>query len=161
MTRRWLFALLLAASTTALGAEAPPVSPDPELERRVMAIGEELRCLVCQNQTIADSHAELATDLKNMVRQMLKSGKTDREIKEFMVQRYGDFVLYRPPMKTTTWMLWVGPFLLLLGGLGILLFKLRLRTQRVVDEPMVTEQHARARALLAPATNNQSTTESK
>ncbi|MBN9423942.1 cytochrome c-type biogenesis protein CcmH [Azospira sp. APE16] len=160
MARRWLFALLLAASTTVLGAEALPVSPDPELERRVMAIAEELRCLVCQNQTIADSHAELATDLKNQVRQMLKSGKTDREIKEFMVQRYGDFVLYRPPMKTTTWMLWVGPFLLLLGGLGILLFKLRLRTKRVVDEPMVTEQHARARVLLAPATNNQSTTES-
>lgn len=87
MARRWLFALLLAASTTVLGAEALPVSPDPELERRVMAIAEELRCLVCQNQTIADSHAELATDLKNQVRQMLKSGKTDREIKEFMVQR--------------------------------------------------------------------------
>lgn len=160
MAGRWLFALLLAAATTVWGAEAPPVSPDPELERRVMAIAEELRCLVCQNQTIADSHAELATDLKNQVRQMLKSGKTDREIKDFMVQRYGDFVLYRPPIKTTTWMLWVGPFLLLLGGLGFLLFKLRRRTQRVVDEPMVSEQHARARALLGPATNHQSTTES-
>jgi cytochrome c-type biogenesis protein CcmH len=155
MPKQWLFALLLTASLTVAGADAPSVSPDLELERRVTAIAEELRCLVCQNQTIADSHAELATDLKNQVRQMLKQGMTDREIREFMVQRYGDFVLYRPPMKAATWVLWAGPFLLLAGGLGFLLFKLRQRTRCVPDESVVAQQHERAMALLGSPAETQ------
>ena len=98
------------------GAEAKPVSEDPALEQRVMQISNELRCLVCQNQTIADSHAELAIDLRNQVRDQLKQGKSEQEILDYMVQRYGDFVRYRPPVKLQTLVLWVGPFLLLAGG---------------------------------------------
>jgi cytochrome c-type biogenesis protein CcmH len=98
---------------------------DAAIEQRVQRITEELRCVVCQNQTIADSHAELAVNLKQQVRDMLAQGMPDQQAVDFMVQRYGDFVLYRPPLKSTTWLLWFGPFLLLLGGLAFLLLKLR------------------------------------
>jgi cytochrome c-type biogenesis protein CcmH len=98
---------------------------DTAIERRVQRITEELRCVVCQNQTIADSHAELALSLKQQVRDMLAQGMSDAQATDFMVQRYGDFVLYRPPLKHTTWLLWFGPFLLLLSGLVFLLLKLR------------------------------------
>lgn len=143
-------AALLALSLAANGAEAPSAAADPVLEKRVIAISEELRCLVCQNQTIADSHAELAVDLKNQVRDMLRQGKSDKEIKAYMVQRYGDFVLYRPPMKSSTWLLWVGPFVLLVGGLAFLIFKLRQRGRRLLaaDCQLSDEQHRRAVALL-------------
>ena len=116
-----------AAPATA--TEAKPVSEDPALEQRVMQIANELRCLVCQNQTIADSHAELAVDLRNQVRDQLKQGKSEQEILDYMVQRYGDFVRYRPPVKMQTLVLWVGPFLLLAGGLFALLRFLRRRRQ--------------------------------
>ena len=106
---------------------ALPVAENPELEKRVQAISEELRCLVCQNQTIADSHADLAIDLKNQVRDMLAQGKSNKEVTDYMVQRYGDFVLYRPPVKSTTWLLWFGPFLLMIGGIGFLFLKLKNR----------------------------------
>ena len=106
---------------------ALPVAENPELEKRVQAISEELRCLVCQNQTIADSHADLAIDLKNQVRDMLAQGKSNQEVTDYMVQRYGDFVLYRPPVKSTTWLLWFGPFLLMIGGIGFLFLKLKNR----------------------------------
>ena len=123
--RRLLLCCVLALSS-ALGhaAEAQPVAANPALEKRVMAISEELRCLVCQNQTIADSHAELAIDLKNQVREKLAQGMSNKDVIDYMVQRYGDFVLYRPPVKATTWLLWFGPFLLLLGGIGFLGLKL-------------------------------------
>lgn len=106
------------------GAYAAATS-DAAIEQRVQRITEELRCVVCQNQTIADSHAELALSLKQQVRDMLAQGMTDQQAVDFMVQRYGDFVLYRPPLKSTTWLLWFGPFLLLLCGLVFLLLKLR------------------------------------
>jgi cytochrome c-type biogenesis protein CcmH len=121
-----LFALLLLPQI-ALAREAAPVVEDPVLEARVTKIAEELRCLVCQNQNIADSHAELAVDLKNQVREMLKKGMSDKDVIDFMVNRYGDFVLYRPPVKGTTWLLWFGPFVLLAGGLGFLFMRLRRR----------------------------------
>ena len=95
---------------------ASPVSEDPMLEKRVMALAEELRCLVCQNQTLADSHATLAIDLKNRIRELLREGKSEREVLDFMVQRYGDFVLYRPPLRASTALLWAGPFVLLVVG---------------------------------------------
>ena len=95
-----LFGLVLAGSV--LAKEAPPAAPDPALEKRVMALAEELRCLVCQNQTIADSHAELAIDLKDQIREKLKAGMSEEQILQFMVARYGDFVLYKPPVKATT-----------------------------------------------------------
>lgn len=111
------------------GAEAKPVSEDPVLEQRVMHLANELRCLVCQNQTIADSQADLAVDLRNQVREQLKQGKSEEEILAYMVQRYGDFVRYRPPVKMQTLVLWVGPFLLLAGGMFALLRFLRRRRQ--------------------------------
>lgn len=126
------FACLLPAIT--LGADAPSAAADPALEKRVMAIAEELRCLVCQNQTIADSHAELAVDLKNQVREMLQKGQSESQIKEYMVQRYGDFVLYRPAVKNSTWMLWLGPFVLLIAALIFLVLKLKKRNTRLASE---------------------------
>ncbi len=110
-------------------AEAKPVSEDPALELRVQRLANELRCLVCQNQTIADSNAELAVDLRNQVREQLRQGKSEEEILAYMVQRYGDFVRYRPPVKMQTLVLWIGPFLLLAGGVFALMRHLRRRRQ--------------------------------
>ena len=129
--RKLFFGCLLALLTAlALANEAKPVAANPALEKHVMAIAEELRCLVCQNQTIADSSAGLAIDLKNQVREKIEQGMSDKDILAYMVQRYGDFVLYRPPVKATTWLLWFGPFVLLIGGIVFLGLKLsRRRTQ--------------------------------
>jgi cytochrome c-type biogenesis protein CcmH len=99
------------------------------LNQRVLRLAAELRCLVCQNQTIADSHADLATDLRRQIREMLEAGKTDQEVLDFMTQRYGDFVLYRPPVKPTTALLWAGPALLVAGGAGALIWVLRRRAK--------------------------------
>ena len=111
------FSLMLLSLATAFSAFAvSSVSENPEMEKRVMALAEELRCLVCQNQTLADSHAALAIDLKNRIRELLREGKSEREVLDFMVQRYGDFVLYRPPFRGTTVLLWSGPFILLALG---------------------------------------------
>lgn len=118
----------------ASAAEAVPVSADPALELRVQRLANELRCLVCQNQTIADSNAELAVDLRNQVREQLRQGKSEEEILSYMVQRYGDFVRYRPPVKIQTLVLWIGPFLLLAGGVFALLRYLRRRQPSESDE---------------------------
>lgn len=128
-----LLCALLLLPLAGVAREALPVVEDPVLEARVTKIAEELRCLVCQNQNIADSHAELAVDLKNQVREMLKKGMSDKDVIDFMVTRYGDFVLYRPPVKSTTWLLWFGPFLLLAGGLGFLFLRLRRRQDQEVS----------------------------
>ncbi len=148
--RPFIAATMLLLSLSVIAADAPSATADPGLEKRVMLIAEELRCLVCQNQTIADSHAELAVDLKNQVREMLVKGKSDKEIKDYMVQRYGDFVLYRPPVKATTWLLWIGPFVLLVGALAFLVLKLRQRGRKVQSENdcFSSEQQRRAMALL-------------
>jgi cytochrome c-type biogenesis protein CcmH len=138
----FILTLATVASMNVYADEAKPVAADPVLEQRVHAITEELRCLVCQNQTIADSHADLAIDLKNQVREKLKQGMSDKEILDYMVQRYGDFVLYRPPVKGTTWLLWFGPFLLLIGGLAFLAWKLSRRENAVADTPAVDMQRA-------------------
>ena len=116
-----------------------------------MALSGELRCLVCQNQTIADSNAELAIDLKNQVREKLGQGMSDKDVIDYMVQRYGDFVLYRPPVKTITWLLWFGPFLLLVGGIFILLLKLSRR--RIQLDALPESEMQRAAQLLRPATD--------
>ena len=134
--RKLLFTLLLAASAaSAQVQEAPLVQANPELEKRVMALSEELRCLVCQNQTLADSHAELAMDLKQQVREKLASGMSDKDVVDYMVERYGDFVMYRPPMKGTTFLLWFGPFVLLVGGILVLVRKLSRRQVNQADLP--------------------------
>ncbi|OWW19511.1 cytochrome c-type biogenesis protein [Noviherbaspirillum denitrificans] len=134
--RKLLFILLLAVSTlSAQAKEAALASDNPELEKRVMALSEELRCLVCQNQTLADSHAELAMDLKQQVREKLSSGMTNQQVVDYMVERYGDFVMYRPPMKSTTFLLWVGPFALLIGGILVLVRKLSRRQANQSEVP--------------------------
>jgi len=118
----------------AAAKEAAPAAPDPALEARMLEITTELRCLVCQNQTIADSHADLAVDLREEVREMLPRGQSKQQILDYMTARYGDFVLYRPPVKTTTWMLWFGPLLLLAGGLAGLALVLRHRSRLAEDQ---------------------------
>ena len=109
--------------------QAPDASADPALEKRVLAIAAELRCLVCQNETIAASHADLAVDLRNQVRDMLRAGQSERQIYDYMTARYGDFVLYRPPLKQTTALLWFGPFVFLAIGLISLWWMLRKRNR--------------------------------
>ena len=146
--------LLVAAALGAMAKEAAPAAADPVLEARMQAIAVELRCLVCQNQTIADSHADLAVDLRNQVREMLRQGKTDREIIDYMTARYGDFVLYRPPVKGTTMLLWFGPAVLLVGGVGILWLVLRRRSRRAAEdfEPDEPDAFAADAAAAPPAT---------
>lgn len=148
-----ILAMVLTLSVLAThAADAPPASADPELEKRVMALSEELRCLVCQNQTLADSHADLAIDLKNQVREKLASGMSNQDVINYMVERYGDFVLYRPPVKGTTWLLWFGPFLLLVGGIAVLFVKLSRR--RVAEQELPDAELKRAAALLDGAGEN-------
>jgi len=119
---------------------------DPALERRVTNLAHELRCLVCQNQTIADSNAPLAVDLRNQIREQLAAGKSERDVVDFMVARYGDFVLYRPPLKASTVLLWVGPFAFLIAGFYLLISFLR---RRQVPEPQLSDaERARAAKLL-------------
>lgn len=115
---RWILAFVLGLSLgVAIAKEAAPLADDPVVEARMVKISEELRCLVCQNESLASSRAELAGDLRDEVRGLIRQGKSDAEIKQFLVTRYGDFVLYRPEVKPLTWVLWFGPFILLLGGL--------------------------------------------
>jgi cytochrome c-type biogenesis protein CcmH len=139
---------LLALSARLLAGEAQPASEDPVLEARVMKLAAELRCLVCQNQSLADSHADLALDLKNQVREQMRSGKSDAEIRAYLVARYGDFVLYNPPLKPATWLLWVGPFVLMAAGAGGLALYLRRRRSRIGETELSPDDRARVRALL-------------
>jgi cytochrome c-type biogenesis protein CcmH len=151
-TRQLLrLALLLAALLAVFAvraADAPEVADDPALEKRVNAVGLELRCLVCQNQTIADSHADLAVDLRKQIREQLKAGRTEQQILDYMVERYGDFVLYKPPVKATTILLWGGPFALLAIGLGTAVLIVRRRRQTVATAPHLTEEQRRQAARL-------------
>lgn len=141
-----LFALCLCASTAVPAAEAAPSAENPELEARVRRVAEELRCLVCQNQTIADSNADLAKDLRREVRQMLEQGKSEAEVRAFMVQRYGDFVLYRPPLTTSTVLLWVGPFGLLV--LAIWIHRRLVKSRSATPAQLSDEEQSRLQALL-------------
>jgi len=137
----------LACAPAAWPKEAAPAAADPALEARVMALSSELRCLVCQNQTIADSNAGLASDLREEIREMVRQGKSDRQIVAFMVDRYGDFVLYRPPLKATTALLWFGPLLLVLVGIVALFLRLA-RRRRAEEPPLAPGDEERARRLL-------------
>jgi cytochrome c-type biogenesis protein CcmH len=144
---------LFAGSTAAVAASSATeaaLATDPVAEKRLLKLSEELRCLVCQNQNIADSNAELAQDLRREIRTMIRDGKSDREIIDFMVVRYGDFVLYRPPVKATTLLLWGGPPVLLALGLFALVRYQRRRAERVAaaDKPLPAEDARRAEALL-------------
>ena len=148
MPRRLVFLLLVFLSAPIAAKEAAPAAADPVLEKRVMTLAEELRCLVCQNQTLADSNAPLAEDLRNQVREKMRQGKSDAEVVDFLVERYGDFVLYRPPLKATTLLLWFGPLLLLAVGFAVLLSRVRRRRQ-AEDSEMTAEDRKRAVDLLA------------
>jgi cytochrome c-type biogenesis protein CcmH len=140
-------AVLVLACGAAAAAEAAPAAQDPALEARVTELASRLRCLVCQNQTIADSNAGVAIDLKNQVREKLRQGQSEEQVIDFMVQRYGDFVLYRPPVRWTTSVLWFGPLLLVLIGLVVLYRKLR--SHAAAAEPSLAPQdHERAQRLL-------------
>ena len=131
---RILFALLaLFAAAAVFAKEAAPLSDDPVIEARMLRITSELRCLVCQNQTIADSHAPLAEDLRAEVRELLRKGATDQAVRDYMTARYGDFVLYRPALQPKTWLLWFGPGAMLLGGAVALVLLLR-RRWRLPDD---------------------------
>ncbi len=143
-----LILLALGPACAAFAGETAPAAADAAIEARATALETELRCLVCQNQTLADSSAPLAVDLRNQIRERMRAGASDRDIIDFMVERYGDFVLYRPPLKATTVLLWTGPVLLLIAGLAALYFRLaRRRSER--QPALSEEERARAAALLA------------
>lgn len=142
---------VLALLLWALGAvaqQARPMAEDPALEAEVLRIGAGLRCLVCQNETIAASHAELALDLRAQIREQLKAGRSEAQILDYMVQRYGDFVLYNPPVKPITWLLWGGPFVLLAVMLALLVRMLRRRRDAAVAAPLSDAERRRAAELL-------------
>ena len=148
-----LLALLVALVTlipiASHAAEALPTVQDPLAASRAVRLSEQLRCLVCQNQTIADSNAELAVDLRQQIREQIAAGKSDDEIMQYMVNRYGDFVLYRPPFKATTLLLWLGPALLLVAGVAVLVRVLRTRRAAEDEPPLSPEERERAARLLA------------
>lgn len=143
-----LLLLLLLTCGSLWAKEAAPLAEDPVVEQRLIAISEELRCLVCQNESLAGSRADLALDLRRELRSLIKQGKTDAEIREFMVSRYGDFVLYRPPVKPTTWLLWLGPFVLVVVGIGALINYLRKRNRAIGTAALSDAERQRAEALL-------------
>ncbi|MEO8280473.1 MAG: cytochrome c-type biogenesis protein [Ideonella sp.] len=135
----WLVALALSiGAAVSFANEAAPAAADPVLEAKMVGITSELRCLVCQNQTIADSNADLAVDLRRQVREMLVRGDSRQQIIDYMTARYGDFVLYRPPLRPTTAVLWFGPGVLLIGGLILLVVVLR-RRNRLADDRFEAE----------------------
>lgn len=140
-----MFCLLPAFS---YAGEAKDLAADPVLEKRMIGLAENLRCLVCQNESLASSHAELAEDLRREVREQMAQGKSDQEIIDYLVARYGDFVLYKPPVKSYTMLLWFGPFALLLIGAGVLVFQLRKRRQTVQESVLTPEAQQRAASLL-------------
>ena len=133
--------VLMASMSTA--REDMPMAQDPQLEARVEVLSQELRCMVCQNESLASSRAELADDLRNEVRELIRSGKSDQEVKDFLVARYGDFVLYRPEVKPLTWVLWFGPFVLL--GVAAIFLGVYLRQRRALASPVALSDDERER----------------
>lgn len=144
---RLLF-LLVLLSVPSLGAFAAS-EKQQDLDKRVMTLASELRCMVCQNQTLADSNAELAVDMRNRIREELQAGRSEEEVVDLLVSRYGDFVLYRPPLKATTVLLWAGPFLLL--ALGAWLLVRRVRRARPAPALLTPAERERAARLLDSA----------
>ena len=145
----FLFLFILASLPLfAIAKEAQPSAADPALEERVMKLSKELRCLVCQNETLADSRAELAVDLRGQIREQMKAGRSDKEIVAYLTERYGKFILYNPPIDPTTYLLWFGPFVLLLVGLFGLFRYLKQRRELIVDRPLSADERLRAETLL-------------
>lgn len=140
--------LLLLIPLTGWSKEAIPVAEDPEIEKRMLALTMDLRCLVCQNEPISDSRAEFSNDIRREIREQIKANKTDEEIIQFLVDRYGDFILYNPPVKSTTVMLWFGPAILFVIALSALIVHLRRRRVQIEDISLSQEQLEAAESLL-------------
>ena len=132
----------------AIANEAAPLADDPVTEQRLISISEEMRCLVCQNESLAGSRSDLANDLRREIRTLISEGKSDDQIRSFMVERYGDFVLYRPPVKPVTWLLWIGPFVILGIGIAGLLMYLRRRNSSVPNVVLTDADNQKIDALL-------------
>jgi cytochrome c-type biogenesis protein CcmH len=147
--KRFTFAILasIAFATGLIAQVARPIE-DPAIEQRMKHLTKELRCLVCQNETLADSQAPLAEDLRREIREQIKAGKSDQEILAYATQRYGDFVLYNPPVKATTYLLWFGPFVLLVGGTAFLYRYVKRRRDLIQVKPLTVEERQRAEKLL-------------
>jgi len=128
--------------------DAAPLADDPVTEQRLISISEEMRCLVCQNESLAGSRSDLANDLRREIRTLIQEGKSDDQIRAFMVERYGDFVLYRPPVKPITWLLWIGPFVILVIGIMGLLRYLRRRNQAMPSTSLSEADNQKIDALL-------------
>ena len=153
--RRLLALLILALPLAVFAADATPTDLDPVAAKRAVDLSAQLRCLVCQNQTIAESNAELAVDLRRQVNEQIKAGKTDREIVDYMVERYGAFVLYKPPFNVTTLLLWLGPALLVMFGVIFYVRTVRARNRLIVDRPLTDAERAEAERLLAQVSRKQ------
>jgi len=143
-----LLVALALSPIALLAADAVPTEKDPVASARAVALSEKLRCLVCQNQTILESNAELAQDLRKQIREQIAAGKSDKEIVDYMVARYGDFVLYQPPVKSTTLLLWAGPALLVGIGFLVLARTVRLRRARSEEPALSAEERERVARLL-------------
>ncbi len=152
-TGQWiiLVALLLVGSVSWAG-EARPLADNEVVEQRLITISKDMRCLVCQNESLAASQADLAEDLRQEIREQIRQGKTDKQITDYLVARYGDFVRYNPPVKPTTWVLWFGPFLLMVGGAAGLWVVLRRRNRMAEEDPLNSDQRKQAEALLRDKT---------
>lgn len=152
MTRSLLIALfvllLLPSLVTAQVVIEDKPSDDPVVEQRLAKLSHELRCLKCQNQTLADSPSSIAADLRREIREQIKAGKSDKEILAFLTQRYGDFILYRPRVTPMTYLLWFGPFVLLIAGLIVLFRYVRQRRDAIKDQPLSAEERRRAEEML-------------
>lgn len=143
-----IFFLILLIPSTVWSKEAIPVAEDPEVEKRMLALTMDLRCLVCQNESIADSRADFSNDIRREIREQIKANKSDQEIIQFLVDRYGDFVLYNPPIKPTTILLWFGPIILFMIGLVSLIVYLRRRRGQIEEVSLSQSQLEQAEALL-------------
>lgn len=143
-----LFVCLIASATFAQVRRERPVPDDPALEKRLQNLSQELRCLVCQNETLAESRADLAEDLRDEIRQQMKAGKSDKEIVAFLTERYGQFILYRPQVTPATYLLWFGPFVLLLVGLVVLFAYIKQRRELIPEQPLSSDERKRAEDML-------------
>ena len=148
MRRILLIAVFVFSLGNVFAKDAAPLADDPITEQRLISISEEMRCLVCQNESLAGSRSDLANDLRREIRVLIKEGKSDDQIRSFMVERYGDFVLYRPPVKPLTWLLWIGPFVILGLGVAGLLMYLRRRDSSVPNVALTDADNQKIDALL-------------
>ncbi len=145
-----LICMSICFAAVIVAKDAQP-NEDPQIEQRMKNLTEQLRCLVCQNETLADSRADLAEDLRKQIREQMKAGKSDKEIIAYLTDRYGDFVLYKPPVKATTYLLWFGPFVFLIGGTIILYRFVRRRREMIHEEPLTADERKQAEEILRSA----------